>query len=135
MKLTEFYVRELGVIKTIREICKSLETALLDGNINAIPENSLKIKQFLSRNTVLVEGQKSTDYLELFKDPEDQKILVRTVENYMTFMSKLRTFDLNEVNDGSEQFEVLIGERSLPYVWDYLLDTVFIDPNIVIRMN
>ena len=45
----------------------------------------------------------------------------------MTFMSKLRTFDLNEVNDGSEQFEVLIGERSLPYVWDYLLDTVFID--------
>ena len=53
----------------------------------------------------------------------------------MTFMSKLRTFDLNEVNDGSEQFEVLIGERSLPYVWDYLLDTVFIDSNIVIRMN
>lgn len=115
------------MVKSIREICKSLETALLDGNINAIPENSLKIKQFLSRNTVVIKGQESTDYSELFKDPEDQKILVKTVENYMTFMSKLRTFDLNEVNDGSEQFEVLIGERSLPYVWDYLLDTVFID--------
>ena len=112
------------MIKTIREICKSLETALLDGNINAIPENSLKIKQFL-KNSAL-EGQKSTDYLERLKI-QKTKILVRTVENYMTFMSKLRTFDLNEVNDGSEQFEVLIGERSLPYVWDYLLDTVFID--------
>lgn len=120
-------MRELGVIKTIREICQSLETALLDGNINAIPENSLKIKQFLSRNTVVIEGQESTDYSELFKDPEDQKFLLRTVENYMTFVSKLRTFDLNEVNDGSVQFEVLIGERILPYVWDYLLDTVFID--------
>ena len=115
------------MVKTIQEICQSLETALLDGNINAIPENSLKIKQFLSRNTAAIEPQESTDYSELFKDPEDQKILVRTVENYMTFMSKLRTFDLNEVNDGSEQFEVLIGERSLPYVWDYLFDTVFID--------
>ena len=115
------------MVKTIQEICQSLETALLDGNINAIPENSLKIKQFLSRNTAAIAPQESTDYSELFKDPEDQKILVRTVENYMTFMSKLRTFDLNEVNDGSEQFEVLIGERSLPYVWDYLFDTVFID--------
>ena len=115
------------MLKTTREICQSLESALSDGNINAIPENVLRIKQVLSRHTTVIEGQEATDYSEIFKDPEDIKFMIRTVKNYITFMSKLRTFDLNEVNDGSEQFEVLIGERSLPLVWDYLLDTVFID--------
>ena len=124
---SEFYARDLELIKTTREICQSLKTALSDGNINAIPENALRIKQVLSRYTVVIQGQETTDYSELFKDPEDQKFLITTVENYMKFMSKLRTFDLNEVNDGSEQFEILVGERSLPLVWDYLVDTVFID--------
>ena len=53
----------------------------------------------------------------------------------MTWISKLEALDIRTLNDGSEAFEVLIGEINLPLVWDYAVDPIFIiDPCLCLIM-
>ena len=111
----------------LKMLCESLQSALEAGDIGSIPESILQIKQILSRNADFIGGEAEIKFDTLSDDLNDLKIILEAIKSYMTWVSKLEALDIRTLNDGSEAFEVLVGEINLPLVWDYAVDPIFID--------
>ena len=111
----------------LKTLCESLQSALEAGDIGSIPQSILQIKQILSRNADFIGGEAEIKFDTLSDDLNDLKIILEAIKSYMTWISKLEALDIRTLNDGSEAFEVLIGEINLPLVWDYAVDPIFID--------
>ena len=111
----------------LKTLCESLQSALQAGDIGSIPRSILQIKQILSRNADFIGGEAEIKFDKLSKDLNDLKIILEAIKSYMTWISKLKSLDMRALNDGSEAFEVLVGEINLPLVWDYSVDPIFID--------
>ena len=111
----------------LKTLCESLQSALEAGDIGSIPQSILQIKQILSRNADFIGGEAEIKFDKLSEDLNDLKIILEAIKSYMTWISKLKSLDMRALNDGSEAFEVLVGEINLPLVWDYAVDPIFID--------
>ena len=113
--------------QTLSSLCEDLHRALACGEINTIPKISFKIKQTLSRHSTLKDG-KAEFFLEgLSQDVENQKKIIETVRTYVNWVQSLKSLNLKDLQNNSEEFKILVGEINIPLIWDFAVDPVFID--------
>lgn len=124
---SDTFTEKALMTSTLSNLCDRLNSSLTNGDIRLIPPIILKIKQILSRNAKFTGEDAEIEFEKLSDDLIELKTILTAIKNYTAWVSKLKAMDLSDINDGSEDFEILIGEINVPLIWDYSVDPIFIE--------